>query len=332
MIVATRDAPPFAFQDANGNWEGISVELWKRIAERMNLTYRFQKTTKLSDMIDGVADGRFGASVAAMTITPEREAKIDFTHPFYTTGFGIAVHREGAGWFRIMLSIFSWQFLQAIAALAAVLLLVGLLTWLFERGRNRDEFGGPWWRGLASGFWFSAVTMTTVGYGDKAPRSIGGRFVALVWMFAAIIIISTFTGMIASAITTTRLSGLVQGPDDLARAKTGTVGDSASAGWLANQHIGFTRFDSVQAGLDALSNRDIDAFVYDKPLLRYRVNTDTKGAITVLPGTFGRQDYGIVLPQGSRLRERINENLLEIIQSGVWRDIQYRYLGNPVEQ
>jgi hypothetical protein len=33
--------------------------------------------------------------------------------------------------------------------------------------------------------------MTTVGYGDKSPTTLGGRIVAIVWMFTSITLVLT---------------------------------------------------------------------------------------------------------------------------------------------
>ncbi|MEX6505422.1 transporter substrate-binding domain-containing protein [Jiella sp. M17.18] len=327
MVVATREAPPFAMKGKDGEWSGLSIWLWDRVARELGIKYRFEEAS-LKDMIDGVADGRFGASVAAMTITPEREKVVDFTHPFISTGFGIAVRKTGSAWLAVLSGVFTWGFVQAVLALAALLGFVGLLFWLVERHDNPKEFGGTALRGIGSGFWFSAVTMTTVGYGDKAPRTKAGRVIALVWMFGAILIISTFTGMIASALTTDRLTGAVSGPNDLPNVSVGSVPGSSSEGWLTAQHVGFQGYASVEAGLAALARGDIDAFVYDKPLLQYRINNAHQDALTVLPGTFGRQDYGIALPEDSPLRDRVNVSLLQIIESDAWSDRLFKALGD----
>ena len=46
--------------------------------------------------------------------------------------------------------------------------------------------------------WWSIVTLTTVGYGDIAPVTILGRFIATIDMFLGIGILATFTAQIAS--------------------------------------------------------------------------------------------------------------------------------------
>lgn len=325
VTIATKVAPPFAMQADDGSWSGISISLWQALAAELNVETRFEEAT-LAEMIEGVADNRFTASIAATTITPDREKMVDFSHPFYTTGFAIAVKRGDDGWLQMLRSLVSFDFFKAICLLALLLGFVGLLFWLAEHRRNQAEFRPELWRGLGDGFWLSAVTMTTVGYGDIAPRTFAGRIIALVWMFTAILIISTFTGMIASSLTADRLSLSIEKPSDLARVVTATVADTASAGWLTERGVGFQSVDSVVAGLAALASGEIEALVYDRPLLQYLVNQQQQ-YIELVPGSFGRQDYGIALPSGSDLREPLNQVLLHYLDSDAWEGTLTRYLG-----
>lgn len=326
LIVATRQVPPFAIKDAEGNWQGISIDLWRSIAEKLGLRYRFQEMG-LKEMLNAVEHREVDAAVAALTITSEREKRMDFTHPFLSSGLGIAVPLEnGGGWLAVTQRFISPAFLKVAAALLGLLLLVGLLIWLFERHHN-SQFSDKPVQGIGTGLWWSAVTMTTVGYGDKAPQTVVGRALAVVWMFASIIIISTFTAAIATALTVGELGGRVQGKGDLVRVRVASVADSTSANYLKGAHIDFRREPDLKKALDALSGRAFDAVVYDAPILRYQVRNRYIDDIMVLPGTFARQDYGIALPSNSPRRETINQALLAALQEPAWEESLFRYLG-----
>lgn len=327
LKVGTTVAPPFAIKGKDGRWHGIAIDLWQDLASDLGLRFELEER-KFQDLLKDVADGTLDVAVAAITITAEREKVVDFSHPLYTTGLGIAVPLESKadGWLRVAERFLSLEFFYVLGLLMLVLLIAGFLVWLFERNRNRSMFGGGTAKGVGSGFWWSAVTMTTVGYGDKAPVTVGGRVIALIWMFTSIIIISSFTAAITSSLTVSELGSPVKGLDDLRRIRVGTVNGSTSANFLEEQNIAAISFESTRSGLEAMTDKKIEAFVQDAPILKYLVNTHFRGKLQVLPGTFSRQDYGIALPAGSELRELVNRDLLEYIYSESWRVLLERYL------
>ena len=47
---------------------------------------------------------------------------------------------------------------------------------------------------------FAFVTMTTVGYGDKVPRTIVGRIVAMIWSIIGIALISLITASLTTVL------------------------------------------------------------------------------------------------------------------------------------
>jgi polar amino acid transport system substrate-binding protein len=327
LIVGTKESPPFSMKSNTGEWEGISIDLWRQIAAELNISFDL-KEMDIKSLLDGVENGTLDAAVAALTITSEREKVLDFTHPFYTTGLGIAVvSKGGSPWFTVLKRFLSPAFLKVAAALTLLLLGVGFLVWWFEKKRNPEQFGGGPARGIASGFWWSAVTMTTVGYGDKAPKTIGGRMLALIWMFVAIIIISSFTAAITSSLTVTQLEASVKGPEDLPKVRVGTLADTTSASYLVDNRISFQTYRTPREALNTIAGGQIDAFVHDAPILRYLVHKEFTGRLYVLPQTFVRQDYGIALPEGSPLREPINRVLLERIGARAWQEILQKYFG-----
>jgi len=327
LLVGTKVAPPFSLQGPDGTWRGLSIELWEAAAAELDVAYAYRELP-LEELLAGVEEGSLDVAVAALTINPEREARLDFSHPFHISGLGIAVAAgEGQGLLAALRGFLSTAFLQALGALVLVLLLAGALLWLFERKKNAEQFGGSPVSGLGSAFWWSAVTMTTVGYGDKAPTTVGGRLVALVWMFASIIIISGFTAAIASSLTVERLESRIQGPEDLPAVRVGSLDGTTSAAYLENRGIVFRDHDTVEGAMEALARGELDAVVYDAPILQHLARDRFQGDVRVLGSTFQRQDYGIAMPTGSPLRDPLNRALLEKLRSPWWPELVARYLG-----
>lgn len=326
LTVATKEAPPFAIKDTSGTWRGLSIELWEAAAKDLKVTYEYHEMS-LSDMLSAVEQEDVDLAVAALTVTAEREKVLDFTHPFHTTGLGIAVKPAGDhGWWAIALRFISIPFLKVVAVLACVLLFFGVLVYLLERNHNPEQFGGGPLRGIGSGFWLSAVTMSTVGYGDKAPVTLGGRIVTLIWMFAALVTVSGFTAAIASSLTAERLTAVVK-PNDLHDVRVGTVTSSSSEGFLNKQGLKASAFDSLSPAMDALNAGEVEAVVYDIPILKHQIQQHRAWNLEVLPYVLSKQDYAIALPSGSRLREPLNRALLQQMLAPRWQEIERTYLG-----
>ncbi len=323
----TRPVAPFAMQDAEGTWSGISIDLWKLIASELGRDSEIYAAEDLDAMLADAESGTADAAVGAITVTAAREERLDFSHPFYTTGLGIAVRPEGSLLVGLIKAMVSWEFLTAISSLLFVLFSAGAALWFFEHRKNAAQFGGSRTAGLGNGLWWAAVTMTTVGYGDKAPVTLGGRVVAMVWMYASVIIISFFTAGIATSLTVGSLRSGLSGPEDLAGATVGVVRGSTGETFAERVRAKMQRYDDVVPALEALAAGELDAVVYDRPMLAFHATEIDADGINLLPGTFDRQDYAIALPNGSDLREDINHRLLEIIKTPAWESTIERYLG-----
>ncbi|MBF0621864.1 MAG: transporter substrate-binding domain-containing protein [Magnetococcales bacterium] len=328
LRVGINSVPPFVIQLPDGSYEGISIDLWKHIATELDLDYTFVETD-LTGLIKNISEKNIDIATAALTITANREKKFDFSHPFFQTGYGVAIRTEGSnGLIDFFERLVSMEFIKAISALTVLLLLTGILIWLFERKRNAAQFDSRPLQGIGSGFWWSAVTMTTVGYGDKSPITFGGRLLALIWMFVGLITISTFTAAITTALTETRSSSIeFETIADLNKVRVGTIKDSSSESFLSHHLVRFRTINQRNQILPALQHKQFDAFVYDEPILQYLIDQAPTDTFTILPGFFGRQDYGFAFPEGSPLREQVNRVLLSILATNDWLRIQNRYLG-----
>jgi ABC-type amino acid transport substrate-binding protein len=169
--------------------------------------------------------------------------------------------------------------------------------------------------------------MTTVGYGDKAPVTLTGRLIALVWMFSSIIVISGFTAAIASSLTVGELDETVHGIEDLYGKRVVTASGSTSAAFLTEKLIRHGTVEDAAEALEELAAGRADAVVYDVPILRYLVREHHPGKIRVLLYLLTHQDYGIALPPGTALREELNRRILRITRSPEWERMVEAYLG-----
>jgi len=327
LVVGTKTAPPFSMKNRAGEWEGMSIELWDLIAKRLGLTYRFEEHT-LKSLLDSVFEKKLDVAIAAITITAEREKMFDFTHSYYTTGLSIAVPKKNtAGWWSVLRGIFSYEMFVIVAALGLILLIIGMITWLVERKRNPENFHPHPLKGIASGIWWAAVTMTTVGYGDMTPKTLGGRLIALFWMFASLLLVSSIIAGVASTLTVAKMEHLISTPEDLARGKIASIRHSVSDKYLQKRNIYPVYYENVYDGLAAVSEQKVDAMVYDAPLLQYSIKERFSDTLMMTGALFENQNYGIALPEGSPLREQINRVMLEIMHSKAWENIQHKYLG-----
>lgn len=320
LVIGVKETPPFVIQHKDGSYSGLSVDLWNSIVSELDVPFRY-KNMELPELLAGLENDEIDVSINPLTVTSSRVRAFNFTQPFFITTLAIATQKKdtNAIW-AFVKNMFSPAFLNVIMLLFVVILAFGLLAWLFERRVNPDEFE-PGWKGLWSGIWWSAVTMTTVGYGDKSPKSIGGRIVGLVWMFTAIVIISGFTASIASSLTVDKLNTDISGPDDLKEYHVITVKGSTSEKYLGRKGIEFTSFDDPVKALQLLADGKADALVYDAPVLRYlTVREELEEEVVVLPHQFNTQYYGLsVSKKQNQLLESINPLLLKTIEDVKWK-------------
>lgn len=317
LRIGVKDAPPFVMYDGT-RYSGLSIDLWQEIADEHGWQFQYYPYD-LIDLLGAASSAEIDVGLGAITATAQRAIEMDFTHTVISSGLSVAVRSEWAsGWMAVLSALASAAFLKIITLLVLVLLAVGFVVWLLERKQNQEQFGGSTVQGLFSGFWWAMVTMTTVGYGDVAPRTVGGRLLGLVWMLTALLIVSFFTASITSALTVGQLSNKLSSADELKGMNIASLNGSTSAMWLQNRKLNYTSAADLSQALQQLKDGTVDAVIYDEPLLRWTINQEFSGKLQVLPLTLARQDYVFILPNNSALREKINTSLLNKINSPDW--------------
>jgi ABC-type amino acid transport substrate-binding protein len=169
--------------------------------------------------------------------------------------------------------------------------------------------------------------MTQAAPADKAPATLWGRLLGMLWMITSIIVIASFTAVTTSQLAAQRLAAAVRTSADLSAVRTGSVGSTSAFDYLRSEHVDVRDYPSVTAGLEALKAGRLDAFVYDRPILEYNVRKVFRDDIQVQPKLFARENYAIAVPEGSPLRAKIDVAMLDDLRGPWWRDVIQRYLG-----
>lgn len=86
--------PPYSYLDPNGTPTGFDVESMRWIARKKGLDVRFQPTA-WDGMIPSMDAGRIDMVYSGMTITPERQEKVNFSIPYLEINQTIAVPDSG---------------------------------------------------------------------------------------------------------------------------------------------------------------------------------------------------------------------------------------------
>lgn len=330
LRVAVYDAAPYGAVGRDGLFWGASVDLWRRAAEARRWRYDLVLVASMDEVLGGVADGRFDAAVGAITITPERLGRVDFSYPTHRSGVAVAVsHRAGLPAAFAAYGAVAGQLGALVLLMVALLLATGALIWLFERRAGRGEPSAETAIGsLHEGLYWAVVTMTTVGYGDKTPKTPRGRAVAVAWMLASLVMVSLLSTSIVAQLTADHLAGTADvRRADLDGKRLAAAEGSSGAEYLKGAGLGFAPYPTLGAALDALGEGRADAVVNSVGALDYTVSSRARGAAELMHGLLAPALMGVALPHRSPLREPLDEALVAITTGPDWPPVEASYFG-----
>jgi hypothetical protein len=90
LKIAVYDAPPYGHVEPDGAIDGVSVELWRRAAESPGRQYHLASVAQMEDLLRGLERKDYDAAIGAITITPARLARVDFSYPTHRSGAAVA--------------------------------------------------------------------------------------------------------------------------------------------------------------------------------------------------------------------------------------------------
>jgi ABC-type amino acid transport substrate-binding protein len=332
--VVTKPVEPFSFtQDTK--LAGFSIDLWEAVAKEAGFQSDIRQVQTVPQMLDVLKAREADVAIAAISITAERHAFMDFSQPYYDSGLQILVatnaQRSGSLTANLARTFFNWTTFKVIAVLTLVMLIISHLVWWFERRRNAEMYPETYRAGVWESFWWTNSMLLSGGCEAKGPMGVPARLLAILWMVASIVLVAYFTAAVTTEMTVKSLAGDISGPGDLPGLKVGTIAGSTAETWLTKNKVKLSSYPDVPSAIAALNSGELKAVVYDAPVLRYYLSKKTGTRLRLVGPTFERQSYGIGLQQESPLRLPINRALLALNERGFMDELQKKWFGAASE-
>ncbi len=312
LVVGIKDAPPFVIVKEGQAPRGFSVDLAREIAARLDppQRVRFVVHRDLKTHLDAVAAGEVAMGISATSVTAEREKRLDFSHGYYQDALAIVVPERDSS-FSLWEAVRESGVPNVLLGLTLFVLITAHVVWWIEHGRGGFDAG--YVAGVGQAIWWTIVTMSTVGYGDFVPKTAVGRLMGVISIFAGIVVFGIAVASLTAAATAQKLGTTVTDVRDVRGQTVGALDGSIAARELEQRDYATLKVENTRAGLDAVRDGTVVAFVHDHSQLVHALRDEGDGLVLV-GRTFAPQQYAAAFPLGSPLRKQVNIALQELTE------------------
>ncbi len=330
IAVATRILPPLVVEQKD-TLSGFSIELWNAIATRLKLKTNYQPAPDVRALLEQVRSNKAEIGVAAISITAAREVEFEFSQPILNAGLQIMIRGGGRDGDSnplgdILGLLFSKTSVVWLGVALLLILIPAHIVWFLERRHHNGIIPtDKYIPGIFYGMYWSAATLATQA--ENQPRQWLARVVALFWMFTGIVFVALYTAQLAATLTVQQIQGGINGPDDLAGRKVATTRGSTAANVVRELRATVVEVARIDDAYEALNSREVDAVVFDSPVLLYYAANEGKGRVHMVGTPFRKEDYGIIFRPNNPLRRQVNATLLQIREDGTYQQIYDKWFG-----
>jgi polar amino acid transport system substrate-binding protein len=330
LRVATRLVSPLVVED-HGELTGFSIDLWRSIAAEMKVQTDYLIAPDVSALPDDVRAGKADLGIAAISITAERDKDFDFSQPMLEAGLQILLRGGGnapPNPLMEFLRLLSSPMILVWLGIAVLLILIpSHVVWFVER-RHKDGIipDRRYFPGIFHAMWWAASTLATQA--EQMPRHWLARVLAILWMFVGVVFVAYYTAQLTASLTVQQIRGEIRGPDDLPGKRVGTTRGSTAAAYLKQQKVEPQEFEQIDEAYKALLDRNLDAVVFDSPVLHYYAGHQGKGQVQLAGPVFRIENYGIVFQTDSHLRKEVDRALLSLRENGTYQRLEDKWFGS----
>ncbi|XP_042019948.1 glutamate receptor 2.7-like [Salvia splendens] len=276
-------------------------------------------------LIEQVFLENFDVVVAGITMSANRSNYVDFTIPYIESGASAVVP--------IVDDDTAWIFMRPLTmglwlTIGAYFIFTGFVVWALEH-RVNEEFRGPPLQQVGMIFWFSFSTFF-FAHKEKVKSNLS-RFVMIVWLFAVLVLTSSYTASLTSMLTVQQLD--LADIRDLTRKgeyigyKEGSFMRSVLESTKSDKLKIYTSFEEYDEGLTLGSDKGgVGAIVDNLPSIKLFLKQYCH-KYTMINSTYKKSGIGFAFQKGSPLAPDVSREILQMKENGKMDEISDRWFG-----
>lgn len=316
---------PFTVSNTKA-FSGISVDLWKMIANNENLRYKYVLVT--NDNIDGAIQklvrGDLDVLLGPISITADRNKLINFSYPYFLNEVGLIepksstnVGRFGAillGILKSPLFIF-WLFLFIVHI---------HVYWLTEK-KHIPDCPNRYIHGISYILWSHLLQKSS----RELPHTSWGKWISLIWVAGTGILVTSILATITSKVTV----ALVTSPahfkkaSDLQNQLVAVVQGTNSVEEAEKYGARVVQTKDLDQAVELLAEKKVAAVVEDYILARNFLAVHSYPQLQVGSFILSNDQFSIALRKNTILLDKINNQILALEDNDLLFSVCSRYVG-----
>jgi polar amino acid transport system substrate-binding protein len=206
------------------------------------------------------------------------------------------------------------------------LLAGGMIMYLFER-KHQPYFDHAPKDAVFPAFWWALNLVVNGGFEERMPQSKPGRAFGVFLVIGSLFFVSIFVAQITAALTVSAIQENIDSLSDLEGHSVGTIQGSTTSAFLIERGILHQSYDGLGVLLAAFEADEIEAVVFDGPILAYYVETQSQGEARLLDRIYRSEKYGMVFEAGSIYREAVDQAFLRLREDGTYDSLTTKWFG-----
>jgi polar amino acid transport system substrate-binding protein len=329
--VAIIVAPPLVIREVDGTRTGYGIDLWNAVSAKLKLKTNYVTFSNQYALVDGMLAKRADIIAAPSIITSARDEVFDFSLPIMQAGLLIAVRDNGeppsVSPLEDLLGLLFSKTMLVWLGIALVLILVPAhIVWLLDRkSENGVIENASYIPGIFEAMYWAVSGLTSQA--QAMPHQWVARLFLVFWMFAGVVFVAFYTAQLTTTLTVRQIQGSIGGPDDLMGKQVAALSNTVAIDYLRSHNIPFQEFKLPGPMLQALQTKQVDAIVFNAPILLYYAAHEGKGLVRIVGPEFYVSPVAFGFQLDSPLRRKVNQALLALRDDGTYQRIYDKWFG-----